>query len=372
MRIGIDMTWLKPKKSGGVESYIRNLLDGFLTLSDKNEYVLFVAKDNKESLIDYANDSRVSIVDCNTNANDVKGHLLWQNMFQYRVLKKNNIDFCFFPVYEMPAYKNKNIKCVTAIQDIQAYHYPEYFSKLENIWFRFAWKRAVKCADRIVTTTEYTKSDVIKNIGDYNNITSIYIPIVLNNQKKSNFKELAKRYNIEKDNYYYTVSSLYKHKNLMTLILMMKKIKEDKHSIPEKLVISGVGGPQKKEIENKIKEMNLEDNVIFTDFISNEERNSLMNNCNVFLFSSTFEGFGMPPIEAMQLGSKVITTKCTAIPEVTQNKCTYVKDPYDITDWIKKIKKVQQDSKKKINFPEYEKEKIARQYLDLFYQVNAE
>ena len=46
MRIGIDLTWVKPKKSGGVESYIRNLLDGFLELNDDNEYVLFTAKDN--------------------------------------------------------------------------------------------------------------------------------------------------------------------------------------------------------------------------------------------------------------------------------------------------------------------------------------
>ena len=53
MRIGIDLTWLKPKKSGGVEVFIRNLLDGFLSIPDDNEYVLFTAKDNTQSMKEY-------------------------------------------------------------------------------------------------------------------------------------------------------------------------------------------------------------------------------------------------------------------------------------------------------------------------------
>ena len=107
MRIGIDVTWLKPKKSGGVEFYLKNLVDGMLSLEDDNEYVLFSAKDNEKDLKEYFNDKRISFVVCNTYAFNVKQHLIWQNLFQYKVLKKNNIDFCFFAVYEMPLYKCK-------------------------------------------------------------------------------------------------------------------------------------------------------------------------------------------------------------------------------------------------------------------------
>ena len=91
MKIGIDLTWLKPQKSGGVEAYIRNLLDGFTKLEDDNEYVLFLAKDNCESLEQYCKDKRFSKVICNTKANNVKEHLIWQNLFEYRLLKKNKI-----------------------------------------------------------------------------------------------------------------------------------------------------------------------------------------------------------------------------------------------------------------------------------------
>ena len=372
MRIGIDLTWVKPSKSGGVESYIRNLLDGFLELSDDNKYILLNAKDNYQSFEKYKKDDRVEMILCNTNANDVKEHLIWQNLHQYNILKKNMIDFCFFPVYEMPIYKNKKIKCVTTIHDIQAYHYPDYFSKLENMWFRLGWKQTIKNADRVVTISDYTKHDIENHFKHANNIKRIYNPIVLNDKIKCDFNQLSKKYNIQKNKYYYTVCSLHKHKNLITLINVMEEIKKNEKQIPNILVISGVGGPQKKDLENIIIEKKLEKNIILTSFVSNEERNALIENSNVFLFPSLFEGFGMPPVEAMMLGTKVITTTCTSLYEVTNGKCEYVEDPLSTKEWINKIKKIQKMESKKYKFKEYDKKHIARQYLDLFYEVNNE
>lgn len=369
MRIGIDLTWVKPKKSGGVESYIRNLLDGFLDLKDKNEYILLTAKDNDETFKEYLKDKRVKKILCDTNANDVKQHLIWQNLKQYKLLEKLNIDFCFFPVYEMPLYKNKKIKCTTVIHDIQALHYPEYFSRLEKIWFKMGWKAVAKNADMVVAISDYTKEDLEKNFRFKDNLTRIHNPIVLNDEKKCEFKPLAKEYNIKENEYYYTVCSLLKHKNLITLINVMEKIVKEKIKLPKKLIVSGVGGSQKETLLQIIKEKGLEKNIILTKFVSNEERNALIKNCNTFLFPSLFEGFGMPPIEAMMLGSSVVTTKCTSLYEVTKNKCLYVEEPLNIDEWIDRIKDSQKAKKKVIKFEEYNKKNIARQYLDIFYKV---
>lgn len=370
MRIGIDLTWLKPQKSGGVESYAKNLLDGFIKLEDNNEYVLFLAKDNAEYLSNYFQDEKFTKITCNTNALNVKQHLIWQNICEYRILKKNNINFCFFPVYEMPIYKCKKIKNVTTICDIQAYHYPEYFSKLENIWFRFAWQRAILCSNKIVAITDYTKQDLIKHFKHKNNIETIYVPITLNDSEIEDFSLTKEKYNIEENEYYYTVSSMHKHKNLITLIKMMKELKNSNLQIPKKLVISGVGGPNKEKLIETIKQMEVEENIIITNFVSNSERNSLIKNSNVFLFPSIFEGFGMPPIEAMNLGAKVITTNCTSIPEVTKGKCNYVQNPFDEKEWIEEINKIQEKKPEKITFDEYNNETIARKYLDLFYEID--
>lgn len=370
MKIGIDLTWLKPKKSGGVEIYAKNLIDGFLKLEDKNEYILFLAKDNSKDLMNYFKDDRITFVICNTYAFNVKQHLIWQNLSQYRILRKNNIDFCFFPVYEMPIYKSKKIKCVTTIHDIQAYHYPEYFSKLENIWFNLAWKQVLKNSEKVVAITDYTKKDLMEHFKHKNNIVTIYNPVILQNDRLEDFEELRKKYDIKQNEYYYTLCSMHKHKNLITLVKVMKEIKDKKiEGIPNKLIISGVGGPNKEKLLDEIKSMEVEENILITDFVEEAERNSLIKNSNAFLFPSIFEGFGMPPIEAMHLGARVITTNCTSLPEVTKGKCHYVNDAFSVSDWINEIKNIQNEEPKAISFKEYENTKIARQYLDEFYKV---
>ena len=372
MRIGIDMTWLKPKKSGGVEFYAKNLIDGMLKLEDQNEYVLFLAKDNEEYLKNYFNDTRIEFVTCKTYALNVKQHLIWQNLKQYRVLKKNNINFCFFPVYEMPIYRCRKIKCVTTIHDIQAYHYPEYFSKLENIWFKMAWQKDLKIADKIIAISDYTKSDLEENFKHKNNIQTIHVPVTLKPDEINDFDELKNKYKLKENEYYYTVCSMHKHKNLITLLKTIKFIKDKKLNLPCKLVISGVGGPNKENLLNQIKDMQIEDNIILTDFVSNTERNTLIKNSNVFLFPSIFEGFGLPPIEAMILGTRVIATNCTSIPEVTKGKCNYVKDAFNAEDWVQEIQNIQNTKPEIITFDEYDNKIIARKYLDLFYELNKE
>ena len=369
MRIGIDVTWLKPKKSGGVEFYFKNLMDGILEQDDKNEYVLFLAKDNEEDLKKYFHDDRISFVVCNTYAFNVKQHLIWQNIWQYKILKKNKIEFCLFPVYEMPLYKCKKIKCVTMIHDIQAFHYPEYFSKLENIWFKMGWKKVLKNADRVVTISNYTKEDIEKTFKHKNNIKSIYVPVKADENEMEDFNKIKEKYNIEENNYYYTVCSMHKHKNLISLIKVMKEIKDRNLNIPNKFVISGVGGPNKDNLLKQIEELGIKDNIIITPFVSDAEKNCLIKNSNIFLFPSIFEGFGIPPVEAMELGTRVITTRCTSLPEVTRNECEYVEDPFNTEEWIEKIKKSQNIIPKKYEFKEYDKTNIARQYLDLFYEV---
>ena len=185
----------------------------------------------------------------------------------------------------------------------------------------------------------------------HNNVVAIHNPVTLDTMDIEDFDKLKEKYPIKENEYYYTVSSMYKHKNLITIIEALEEIKRKNYFIPQKLVISGVGGPNKEKLMEIIKEKNLEENVIITNFVSDGERNALIQNCNVFLFPSIFEGFGMPPIEAMQLGARVITTRCTSLPEVTKGKCNYVVNALEKHDWIDEIQKAQYEKPENVRKP---------------------
>ena len=357
MRIGIDATWLKPQKSGGVEVFLENILHGILKLADLHSFF---------------DDTRVSFVLCNTNANDVAHHLLWQNTKEYSVLLENNLHFVFFPVYEMPIYRNSKIKCVTVIHDLQALHFPEYFKLHEKMWFHLAWPLVVKNSNRVVGISAFPEKDIQSHYKNKGNIVSILNPVVMNLDEDLDFQPLAKKYGIEKNKYFYTVCSMHKHKNLNTLVNVIEKIIKEDIDLPKKLVISGVSGPNKASFQERLKQRKLEDYVMLTEFVTDEVRNCLIKNSNCFLFPSVFEGFGMPPVEAMELGAKVIATNMTSIPEVTKGKCPLVNNPFDVNEWIQNIQLIQNKVAEVIHFKEYESDHVARKYLDLFYEVAKE
>ena len=82
MKVGIDLLWIRPGKNGGTESYIRNLLDGFLqTLEEDMELYLFVSEDNEDSFNKYYNKKNIKRVSCKVKSANVGKRILWQNIF---------------------------------------------------------------------------------------------------------------------------------------------------------------------------------------------------------------------------------------------------------------------------------------------------
>lgn len=370
MKIGIDLIWVKVGKNGGIESFIRNLLKGFeLVKGETMEFLLFASKDNYDTFSDYTAKKSFILIRCNCVSYKIGRRLLFQNTKFLRLIKKTHIDLLFTPHYCCPMLKVKGIKYVTVIHDLQAYHYPQYFSKLKYLWLRNAWRRVIRVSDKVVAISNYDKKDIIDcyRVPD-SKIKVIYNPIVIN-QGLVDFDELKGKYGIEDGKYYYTVSSMLPHKNLSTLLKVMEKIKYNNLSLPTKLVISGVSGNILDVTKDFINKHGLQQNCILTGFIRNEERNTLMKHSFVFLFPSIFEGFGMPVIESMLWGKNVITTRCACIPEVSKEKAIYVTDPYNVDEWISKLTYLYENIEKRfieISFPEYEVKYSAREYLKLF------
>jgi glycosyltransferase involved in cell wall biosynthesis len=364
MKIGIDLLWVRPGKNGGTESYIRNLLNGFSQLEEAaNSFILFVSEDNADSFEEY---DMFNVVRCPVNTASFTKRVVWENVNLLTFGKKHGVNLWFFPVYSRPLFMN-GFPNVTVIHDLQALHYPEYFSRFRNLYFKIAWNADCKNSSKVLTISEFCKKDIEKNykkaIGktDY-----IYNPILMTSDA-SDFNLLAKKYDIKKGEYFYTVSSLAKHKNLITLLKAFKILKDQGHS--EILLITGVKVNAVNEVMDYIRENDLKDNIIYTGFISDEDRNALYDNCKTFLFPSVFEGFGMPPIEAMIRGVPVLTTKETSLYEVTEGKACYVENPLDEMEWVRKmqekIPKMENNTSKHFA-QKYSVQNISACYIELF------
>lgn len=368
MEIAVDLLWLRPRQVGGTEFYIRNLLDGFLQLQEDYHFTLLVSKDNRESFAHYAKDERISLLEGNVKSANIAGRILWQFFCQNRLLRRNGIRRCFIPVYCRPLL-NGGITYVNTIHDLQAAHYPEYHPFHEIAYSRLCWWLDVHFSRHIVAISDWVREDIVKRYHvKQEKITTIYNPITVDANEVVPMSELSEKYGVSEGEYYYTVSQLIPHKNLDTVIEVMRQIKEQKIGLPCRLLISGVNGESRTALERQIRDKGLEREVTLTGFVGNAQRNALYKYSRAFLFPSVFEGFGMPTIEAMLFGTTVITTNRTCIPEVTQGKANYVEDPYDVEEWIR-VMLHPRNRIGEVDFAVYDQERLTGQYYRLLSDI---
>lgn len=360
-KCAIDLLWVRPKHVGGIESAARNLLDGFTLLDDEFEFWLLVSRDNADTFRHYSKDSRFHIEICDIESSNVPKRIIWQNLHLGKKIKSLGIKKCLEPYYCKPFLGTEEIDFVTTIHDLQAIHYPEYFSKKRVIWMKFSWWNAIRSSKKIIAISDYVRSDILKTYkAAPEKVITIYDPVIVDINDMADESIIENKYGVKKGEFYFTVSSLLPHKNITTILEVIKKITDENIDLPKKLIVSGVGGKSKELLLEKIKTNNLEDNVQLTPFIENNERNALYKHCKAFLFPSVFEGFGMPPIEAMMFEAPVVTTRETSLEEITQGQANYVNDPYNVDEWIRIIRNCKFNS---IDFTKYEAKKISKDYL---------
>ena len=261
----------------------------------------------------------------------------------YAMFFGKDCDITHFFNYIVPPFV-KGKKVVT-VYDMVYKAYPETMRARTKYMLNLGLKRSMKRADLIITISEFSKSEILKYFPEHESkIRVVPCGVDLNEFKpcedQQKIEACRKKYKIDGD-YFLYLGTLEPRKNLTNLILGYEKFIR---SLPAdtkapKLVLAGGRGWLFDSIFALVKEKHLENDVLFTEYIDSEDRTPLMCGSLAFTFPSIYEGFGMPPLEAMACGVPVLTSDAASLPEVTGDSAVIVKaDSTDsIADGLKKL-----------------------------------
>ncbi len=270
---------------------------------------------------------------------DIKGssdRIITEQVKLLKLYKK--YDIVHFLDYAIPAlYKGKKI---ATIHDMAMHTMKDKYTKGQVLIKTALLKNTIKNADKLICISEFTKKELLKY---YPNVDESKIEVVYNGFEYNEIEltqqvidTILNKFNITKD-YLLFVGTLSPHKNIKRIIEAFNKVRNEGYDY--QLVICGKKGWLYEDIFKKVKDLKLESEVIFTDYVNDEELEVLYKNTKLFVFPSLYEGFGFPPIEAMARKAPVLTSREGAIPEVVGDAAIFC-DAYDTKDIYNKIVKV--------------------------------
>ena len=305
----------------GIGTYIQNLM--------KNG-CYDVALGNKSDIEQV--DNKIKNINFNANIYGIKEQL----KFPYKQLKKEKIDVLHVPHYNVPIFYRG--KMVVTIHDLTHLIFPEFLpNKLAYLYAKFMMWIAIKRATKIITDSENTKKDILRFFKvNPDKIKVIYLGVgeEFVQKEKKDIEYLYEKFNIPRDKKILMyVGNLKPHKNLERLLEAYSKINNIEDT---RLLLVGKAFEKYNILENKEQMLNISDKVIHTGIVTQEELVDLYNLSDLFVFPSLYEGFGLPVLEALACGTKVICSNSSSIPEVGGDVVEYF-DPYNIEDMKNKI-----------------------------------
>ena len=270
--------------------------------------------------------------------------LLWNFIpIPYHIFFKSKPDIThFFDFYVPPGVRGKR---VATVHDMSYKVYPETVRLKTKLMLNLSLKRSCKRAHKIITVSEFSKQEIIR----YMNINADKIVVAPNGLAHDIFKPqtdiqkteaVKQRYNIQGE-YFLYLGTLEPRKNIERLVEAYSALKKETSNVPL-LVMAGRKGWLYDSIFKKVKELKLEQSIIFTGYAEDEDTPLLLSGATAFVFPSLYEGFGLPPLEAMACGTPVLTSNCSSLPEVVGDAAILV-DPYSVAEITQGMKNLMTD-----------------------------
>ena len=336
MKIGIDLSFITQDRVG-VDQYVYNLLKAIAAIDRENLYFLysnrvippdfkvlgdnFLIKEQKEKILP---------------------RLIWVQWVLPRLAGRDGVDLLHAPCYVAP--KKAPCPVVITYHDMASWLFPEKFRLKHRLVYGTLVPLYAKRADGIITVSESTKKDLLRLFKVqaekvrviYEAAAEIFKPVT-----DEKLLADARRKFLLPEKLILFVGMMEPRKNIPVLIRAFKKFRAG--GFKHKLVIAGKKGWLYDEIFETIKLLELEDEIIFTGYVKDTELPAIYGCADMFVYPSGYEGFGLPPLEAMACGVPVITTRISSIPEVTGDAAVLLEDPADYEKLAEAMRKVAAD-----------------------------
>ncbi len=383
MKIGIDARFFG-SIGKGLGRYTQKLIENLEKISAQggpnsgwdNQYYIFLRKENWNEY----QPQRVNFL-------KVLADVPWygfREQFQLpKLLEKFDLDLVHFPHFNVPLfYKGK---FVVTIHDLILFHYPTkrasslspflYFFK--KIAHRLVIRNAVKKSEKIFAVSQYTKDDIKKYFGASQGKIEVTYEAIDPVRKiaSDSVGKILKKYGIIKP-YILYVGNAYPHKNLERLVLVFREIAK-KHPHLH-LVFVGKEDYFYKRLKKYVSQ-NFAKNVIFADYIPDEHLTPVYQEALLYVFPSLYEGFGLPPLEAMAENIPVASSSGSCLPEILGNAAIYF-DPKAMSEMAETIKRAITDKelrqnlvqKGKEQIKKYSWEKMTRKTLEIYSNIGSQ
>ncbi len=298
MRIGVNALYLIPGGVGGTEIYLRRLLAALGAIDRENEYFVFANLETGADLI--PRQPNFHWKPQAVHARFRPARILWEQIVLPVEATRYRLDVLFNPGFTAPVLAP--CASVTVFHDLQHKRHPEYFRWFDLPFWKLLLGASAHRSRRLIAVSEATREDLVRFYG----LSPDRISVVLHGVEPQFFTLDRTR----TAPFVLSVSTLHPHKNLERLIRAYGSRKRE-----WRLVIAGMRGFHADALDALIAELRLQDSVELTGWIPREELLQLYARARAFVYPSTFEGFGMPVLEAMAAG---IPVTCSDIPPLRE------------------------------------------------------
>lgn len=365
MRIGINGRFLSARRTG-VQRASYNMLLSLINLDKNNEYYIFAGHDQvyKE---EWQHDHVTIIPSLLREGDSIRNHI-WEQFTLPRLAKRYQIDLLHSPANIAPLFY-RGLSIIN-IHDLCFIVNPQWYSFKFRTLYNLLIPKLAKYATAVVTNSNNSKNDLLQ----YCDVSAEKVHMVYWAVDKT-FQEYQGV--SEKEDYILYVGSLEPRKNIGLLIEAYEKLRNENPDIKSKLVLIGGENPLFAEVRLKVKYY--KEDVIFKGFVDDATLDSYYSSAKIMVYPSLYEGFGLPPLEAMARGTPVITSVTSSLPEVV-GKAALMVSPYDVGQLTSAMKNVllNESLQERMQAEGFEQVKkfnwyrVARNILAVYYEVYSE